>query len=274
MATDVTSLATVQEISAHGGPTPNDGETAKSYYARVGTWAASAGYVVGWTSDGYPIITWTQYTPGSSSVAVSHPETTTPVATGTPVTDISQVPIVQAGVGGALIAALPTIGTLLAGLLGGTSIGGLLSGLTGASGSGGTTALTAQQVTAGTTSQIVTGGTTVGGVPFGGIGVPEPPASMVAKTWKTKAFSNTAGEYWVYFWRLLDGRILMWNAAQNEAKIWKPKKPIIGPVYRDKLNLKQYVKMERYLDNVTRTIAKRTKALKLQSAAPAKKSGK
>ena len=262
MATDVTSLATVMEIQAHGGPTPNDGETAAAYYTRVGNWAKQAGYVVGWTSDGYPIITWQQYTPGSSSVAVSHPNgngTVTTPSTGTPV-NMEEVPIVQAGVGG-LVAAIPGILSLIGGLGGVAGITSLLTG-NGGNGTNPTAAQGTQQATAGTTTQIVTSGTMVQGVPFGGPGVPEPPAGQVAKGWKTKAFSNTAGEYWVYFWRLLDGRILMWNAAQNEAKIWKPKKPIIGPVYRDKLNLKQYVKMERYLDSVTKTIAKRTKALK------------
>ena len=79
----------------------------------------------------------------------------------------------------------------------------------------------------GTGTVPINGGTSVGGVSFGGIGVPEPPANMVARAWKTKAFSYTKGEYWVYFWRLIDGRILCWNAAKNEAKIWKPKKNMV-----------------------------------------------
>jgi len=78
-----------------------------------------------------------------------------------------------------------------------------------------------------TTGQSVDGATSLSGVPFGGPGVPEPPAGMVAKTWKTKAFSHTKGEYWVYFWKLLDGRVLCWNEAKREAKIWKPKKNMV-----------------------------------------------
>ena len=77
------------------------------------------------------------------------------------------------------------------------------------------------------TGQSVDNATSIQGVSFGGPGVPEPPAGMVAKTWKTKAFSYSKGEYWVYFWKLLDGRILCWNEARREAKIWKPKKNMV-----------------------------------------------
>jgi hypothetical protein len=106
----------------------------------------------------------------------------------------------------------------------GQGIGLLTGGGNGAGigGSGMTTGMSAD-----TYSQAVTGGTNVAGVPFGGPGVPEPPAGMVAKTWKTKAFSHTAGEYWVYFWKLIDGRVLCWNAAKREAKMWKPKKNMV-----------------------------------------------
>lgn len=102
---------------------------------------------------------------------------------------------------------------------------GLLTGGGNGAGIGGSGMTTGQS--ADTYSQAVTGGTTVAGVPFGGPGVPEPPAGMVAKTWKTKAFSHTAGEYWVYFWKLIDGRVLCWNAAKREAKMWKPKKNMV-----------------------------------------------
>jgi hypothetical protein len=113
----------------------------------------------------------------------------------------------------------------------------------------------------GSTGVTVTGGTYVNGVPFGGPGVPEPPANLVSRAWKTKAFSKTAGEYWVYFWRLIDGRILCWNAAKRTAKIWRPKKPIV--MYRGKITLSQAVKTQRILDRLWRTVAKKTKALKL-----------
>lgn len=153
--------------------------------------------------------------------------------------------------------------------LGGAAGGAIMSLLTKLLGSGAGAAIggaatkwaLTQFETGGTTAVGVSGATVVGGVPFGGPGVPEPPRSMVSKAWKTKAFSKTAGEYWLYFWQLTDGRVMCWNAAKKQVKIWKPKKPI-AIIYRDKLNLKQYVKLERYLDGVTRTIAKRTKSLK------------
>jgi len=100
-----------------------------------------------------------------------------------------------------------------------------------------------------------------GGVPVGGPGVPEPPAAMVAKQWKIKAFSKTVGEYWVYFFRLIDGRIMCWNAAKKTWKMWRPKKPIV--LYRGKVTLSQAVKAQRMLDRLWKTVAKRTKALKL-----------
>jgi hypothetical protein len=100
-----------------------------------------------------------------------------------------------------------------------------------------------------------------GAITLGGPGVPEPPAGMVAKAWKTKAFSHTVGEYWVYFWKLIDGRIVSWNAAKREAKMWRPKKPIV--LYRGKITLSQAVKTQRMLDRLWHTVARKTKALKL-----------
>ncbi len=159
-----------------------------------------------------------------------------------------------------------TMGGFALGGVGAGILGSLLTKLLGAGAgtaiSGAATTWAMNQLTdAGTTAVGVSGATVVGGVPFGGPGVPEPPRSMVSKAWKTKAFSKTAGEYWLYFWQLTDGRVMCWNAAKRQVKIWKPKKPL-AVIYRDKLNLKQYVKLERYLDGVTRTIAKRTKSLK------------
>lgn len=102
----------------------------------------------------------------------------------------------------------------------------------------------------------------VDGMPVGGWGVPEPPAAMVAKQWKTKAFSKTVGEYWVYFFRLVDGRIMCWNEAKKTWKIWRPKKPL-AVMYRGKTTLSQAVKVQSYLDKLWKTVAKRTKAIKL-----------
>jgi len=100
-----------------------------------------------------------------------------------------------------------------------------------------------------------------GGVPVGGPGVPEPPSQMVAKQWKTKAFSNTVGEYWVYFFRLVDGRMMCYNAAKRTWKMWRPKKPIV--LYKGSITLSQAVRTQRMLDRLWKTVAKRTKALKL-----------
>lgn len=152
------------------------------------------------------------------------------------------------------------------GFLGAVGTGlGLYNLISGAvSGGGGASEVTnvgGINMASGTQVVTVNGGTAVGGVSFGGPGVPEPPAAMVAKAWKTKSFSNTVGEYWVYFWKLTDGRILCWNAAKREAKIWRPKKPIV--MYRGKVTLSQAVKTQRMLDKLWRTVAKKTKQLKL-----------
>jgi len=104
-----------------------------------------------------------------------------------------------------------------------------------------------------------------GMVPVGGPGVPEPPAAMVAKQWKTKAFSKTAGEYWVYFFKLIDGRIMCYNGAKRSWKMWRPKKPIV--LFRGKTNLSQAIKAQRMLDQLWKRIAKNTKALKMATAA-------
>jgi hypothetical protein len=211
------------------------------------------------TTDGYPVITWmsTPYVAGTSGAAKADTTTVMP-ATGTPAAELTPEQQMIAG-GGELVEA--GFGALIPGLVGllGGWIGSMLGGDTGGAV---TTATQAIATTGSTVTETVNGATTVGGVTIGGPGVPEPPSSMVARAWKTKAFSNTVGEYWIYFWKLIDGRVLMYNAARKEAKIWRQPKPVIGPVYRNKLNLKQYVKMERYLDSVTRTIAKRTKSLK------------
>ncbi|MDP2989525.1 MAG: hypothetical protein Q8O57_03050 [Kiritimatiellota bacterium] len=170
-----------------------------------------------------------------------------------------KVPAVLAGAGtllagggaGALLAALG-VGGAAAGLLGlaGQLLPGAAGWLTGAgiNGNGGGVMTTGQQ--------IVTGRTALNGVPFGGPGVPEPPAGMVSKAWKTKSFSNVAGEYWVYHWSLLDGRRLTWNAAKNQAKIWRPQKNItLGP----KPRVKDLIRINRQIDRLNRGLKKQLK---------------
>ena len=110
---------------------------------------------------------------------------------------------------------------------------------------------------------------TLNGVPVGGPGVPEPPTQMVAKQWKIKSFSKTAGEYWVYFFRLLDGRVMCYNGAKKSWKIWRPKKPIV--LYRGKVTLAQAVKVQSLLDKMWRRVAKNTKALKMATTSTRRK---
>jgi len=151
--------------------------------------------------------------------------------------------------------------------------GGLLAGIGGAIGgllnipepaiAGATTAIQAYEAgkepqNGGKDMAMVRNG---GYVPVSGPGVPEPPREMVAKQWKVKSFSKTAGEYWIYFFQLIDGRIMCYNGAKNSWKMWRPKKPIV--LYRGSVTLSQAVKAQSMLDKLWRRVAKRTKALKL-----------
>lgn len=107
-----------------------------------------------------------------------------------------------------------------------------------------------------TTGMQVDNATSLQGVPFGGPGVPEPPAGMVSKAWKTKSFSNAVGEYWVYHWSLLDGRRLTWNAAKKQAKIWRPGKNItLGP----KPRVKDLIRINKQVDRLNRGLKKQLK---------------
>jgi len=107
-----------------------------------------------------------------------------------------------------------------------------------------------------------------GGVPVGGPGVPEPPASMVAHYWKIMAYSPKAGlvgignNFYVHHWRLIDGRRMSFNPLKNQWKMWRPTKPL-AVMYRGKTSLSQAVKVQRYLDRMWKTVAKKTKAVKL-----------
>lgn len=107
-----------------------------------------------------------------------------------------------------------------------------------------------------TTGMQVDNATSLQGVPFGGPGVPEPPAGMVSKAWKSKSFSNAVGEYWVYHWSLLDGRRLTWNAAKRQAKIWRPGKNItLGP----KPRVKDLIRINKQVDRLNRGLKKQLK---------------
>lgn len=155
------------------------------------------------------------------------------------------------GLSGSAATLLGLAGTLIPGV--GEFLTGGGGGTVPAAGTGGTMGY---ETSTGSTAVGVTSGRSVGGVPFGGIGVPEPPAGMVSKAWKTKSFSNTAGEYWVYHWLLLDGRRLTWNAAKRQAKIWRPTHNItLGP----KPRVKDLIRINRKVNTLNKHVKKQLK---------------
>lgn len=93
-----------------------------------------------------------------------------------------------------------------------------------------------------------------------GPGVPEPPQAMVAKQWVILVHANDIGNYYVYFFKLLDGRITCYNPRLQEWKIWRPKKNI---VISSNPRISQIAKLERTYNKVIRRLAKKSKALKL-----------
>ncbi|MBA7543928.1 hypothetical protein ES705_36272 [subsurface metagenome] len=101
----------------------------------------------------------------------------------------------------------------------------------------------------------------VDGMPVSGPGVPEPPRQMVAKQWSVAVRSETYGTFRLFYFKLLDGRIMMYNPSVKGWKIWRPKKPIV--LYRGKITLSQAVRTQRMLDKLWKTVAKKTKALKM-----------
>jgi len=74
-----------------------------------------------------------------------------------------------------------------------------------------------------------------GGISLGGPGVPEPNPALVEKSWKMMVHKNAGvlgaitGEsnWWIYFWKLHDGSVLMFDPGNNRTKIWRPKKHIV-----------------------------------------------
>ncbi len=150
-----------------------------------------------------------------------------------------------AGIANFLMQNWPAIaGVLGIGAAGGAAGAGLTSLLGGLGGGG---------VTGG-------GAVTVDGVPISGPGVPEPPQAMVAKQWVTLAHSNVVGNYYIYFFKLVDGRIMCYNAAKKEWKIWRPKKMIVlSPDPR----MSMIRKLDRVYNRTMKRLAKKSKALKL-----------
>lgn len=93
----------------------------------------------------------------------------------------------------------------------------------------------------------------VGGIPISGPGVPEPPRAMVAKQWSIVANSKTAGTFRVYFFKLIDGRIMCYNPLKREWKIWRPKKNL---VLSSNPRLKDLKKLDRIYTRMTKMVTK------------------
>lgn len=70
-------------------------------------------------------------------------------------------------------------------------------------------------------------GVVVNGVPISGPGVPEPPKSMIAKEWRVHFQSFKYGGFWMWYWQLIDGRMMSYHSPTKTWKIWKPKKHIV-----------------------------------------------
>lgn len=139
---------------------------------------------------------------------------------------LGQMPaLLPAGVVTTAVKLLPALGNILPpalmALLGGGALAAGAGALAGAVGGGGLFGST--------------GAMMVDGVPLGGPGVAEPPQAMVRKAWKVMVHANRgvlgaltgASNWWIYYWLLHDGRVLMWDAGNNRAKIWRPRKHIV-----------------------------------------------
>ena len=230
----------VQDISAMGGPSPAIGETKAGYYNRVASWASQTGKSIGWDSEGYPIS-------NGGGVGVA-----TVVRTGMPATN-GYAPTALGELDVAM-GVTPTFGmNILALIAGGKAIFDLLTGSP------------APSELAADTSVVQTNGTVaVDGVVLKGPGVPEPDNAIVVKRWQTKYQRRDGRDGLVYYWLIQDGRIICWNNLTNQARIWKPKKPIGVIMQGSNMRMKDYLRISRYLDKFTRRLAKSSKRLKLQ----------
>lgn len=95
-----------------------------------------------------------------------------------------------------------------------------------------------------------------------GPGVPEPAPGTVMNQWSVVVNSKTVGTFRIYFFKMFDGYTLMYNPAKRQWKRWRTKG--VKPIYLGKNpTLGVAVKAQRKLDRLWRTVAKRTKALKL-----------
>ncbi|MBA7671229.1 hypothetical protein ES703_79382 [subsurface metagenome] len=162
--------------------------------------------------------------------------------------------VVEAGFG---LGLLGLVGGLIGGLIGGETIIEAAAPLVGEL-LGGDDQMTTE-VIPGEGGAVVMNG---GAVPVSGPGVPEPPRAMVAKQWSIAVRSNTYGTFRVFFFKLVDGRVMCYNPSTKSWKMWRPKKPL-AVMYRGKTTLSEAVKVQKYLDKMWKQVAKKTKALKL-----------
>jgi len=98
---------------------------------------------------------------------------------------------------------------------------------------------------------------------IGGPGIPEPKAGTFYKTWRIETEDRTGKKVYTYFWRMYDGYTLYYSTSGKMGR-FKPKKPVAVVMQGGKMSMQAYVKLDKYLDRMTRRIAKRSKRLKLQ----------
>lgn len=89
------------------------------------------------------------------------------------------------------------------------------------------------------------GQTFVDNVPLGGPGLAEPPARMIAKEWGTPG---------ARFYRLLDGRILVYSFKRRRWKAYRPQRPLV--LYRNP-RVRTLVKAAKRVDNLMLTFNRR-----------------
>ena len=105
-----------------------------------------------------------------------------------------------------------------------------------------------------------TGQQEIGGYPVSGPGVPEPKYGVL-KQWSIVVNSVSKGTWRIYFFRMANGVIMMYNPQNRSWKTWRPRKSIVLP--RGRTTLSQALTAQRYLDKMWKQVAKKTKALKL-----------
>lgn len=234
------------------GPEPQLGESREEYLTRVGEPGLGVAFV------GVPF---------EEPQPVAPPAATTPAVGPEP---IPEGPVLEAGfpIAGALgwLAAqtgwLGTLGTW--GLAGYGLYEMFFDGDTPGPGPISTIGGNGVMVNGGATTTTPATGV-INGVPVSGPGVPEPPRVMVARQWVVKVnadkYAGKGETFYMYYFRLIDGRMMCYHPYRGW-RIWKPKKPL-AVMYRGKTTLSQAVKVQKYLDRMWRTVAKKTKALKL-----------